>query len=188
MEADRVPAAELRQRFEQGARLEPGRRQRTKGASQLAHGRRGAEAAPHDVADRDPESLPRLEPERVVPVASDLEPLDRGAVGDPDLDALALLKGAREEAALQLERHLLFAPSRLQQLLLIATAVGRIEDGRADHTRPACVVVAQNRVDERRQVAAVRADDLDRDLAHRSLHPQQRRVMRLVVDLPTRGQ
>ena len=111
--ADRMAAAELGQRLEQRTGLEPGRRQRAQGAAQLAHGRRGAEAAPHDVADHDPESLARLEPERVIPVASDLEALLRGAVGDPDLDALAFRKRAREQAALQLERHLLFAPSRL---------------------------------------------------------------------------
>ena len=93
-----------------GAGLEPGRRQRAQGAAQLAHRRGGLEAAPHDVADHDPERLARLEPERVVPVAPDLEALLRRAVGDPDLDALRFAERAREQAALQLERDLLLAP------------------------------------------------------------------------------
>jgi hypothetical protein len=37
-------------------------------------------------------------------------------------------------------------------------------------------------VDEDRQSTAVCADDLQRDLAHRPLHPQQRRVVGLVID------
>src|SRR3712207_8589814 len=50
---------------------------------------------------------PRHEPERVVPVAADLEALLAGAVGDAELDALALGQRPRQEAPLQLrsEEH-----------------------------------------------------------------------------------
>jgi hypothetical protein len=56
--AELVPAGELGQRLEQGARLEAGRRQRAQGAAQLAHGRRGGEPAPDDVPDDDGDRLP----------------------------------------------------------------------------------------------------------------------------------
>ena len=78
--------------------------------------------------------------------------------------------------------RLALAVARGEQLLLVALAVGGVEHRRADD------LPAHLGVDEHGQPAAVGADDVQRDLAHAPLHPQQRRVVRLVVDPPAAGQ
>ena len=78
--------------------------------------------------------------------------------------------------------RLALAVARGEQLLLVALAVGGVEHRRADD------LPAHLGVDEHGQPAAVGADDVQRDLAHAPLHPQQRRVVRLVIDPPAARQ
>jgi hypothetical protein len=75
-----------------------------------------------------------------------------------------------------------------QQLALVAAPVGRVEDRRAHEPRRAVVVGREHGVHEHRQAPPVGAHDVERDLADRALHPQQRRVVGLVVDPPAGGQ
>jgi hypothetical protein len=75
-----------------------------------------------------------------------------------------------------------------QQLALVLLAVPGVEHRRAGGQRAPARVRPQHRVDQNRQPPAIRADDLQRDLTDRSLHPQQRREMGLVVDPAPRGE
>ena len=79
----------------------PRLRQRPGGAAQLAHGRRGAEPAPDDVAHHDRQDA-LVGEEDVVPVAPDLEHLDPGAVGRRDGEADVDRRVHREQRVLQL--------------------------------------------------------------------------------------
>jgi hypothetical protein len=100
----------------------------------------------------------------------------RGQVRDDLLQhADAALRGLRGAA-------------RGEQLALVPAALGRVEDGGPHDPRQPGRVPAQDGVDQRGQPAAVLADHVERDLVHVVLHPQQRRVVGLVVDLTARGE
>jgi hypothetical protein len=80
-----------------------------------------------------------------------------------------------------LARRALAVPGR-QQLTLVELALGRVEDRRANDLGRSLGVSHEHGVDEHGEAVAVRADDVDGDLADRALQPQHRRIVRLVVD------
>jgi hypothetical protein len=153
----------------------------------LAHHRGRLEPPAHHVADHHADRT-LAGPERVVPVASDLQAVDRRLVLHREIQVRVLRQRAGQHAPLQLAGDLVVAVASAQQLLLVAPAVGGVEDGRPHDLRLARLIRSDDGVHEGRQPRAVRADELDGDLLDPSLHPQQRRVMGLVVDPPARGQ
>ena len=186
--ADVVPVRVGVERVEQRPRTQARRGERAHGAAQLAHRRRGADPAADHVSDDEADRLALVEPEGVVPVAPDLEAAHGRAIGDRDLEPRRGGQAARQQAPAQLLGRLLLLAARPHQLLLVAAPVRRVEHGRADALRVPLVVAVEHRVDQRRQPRAVRAHDLHRDLADRALHPQQRRVVGLVVDPAAGGE
>ena len=176
------------ERVEQRAGREARRGERAERAAQLAHDGGRLDPAAHDVADDEGGGLLLVEPEGVIPVAADLVAGLRRAVEDLDAQVRGQRRVAGEQAALQELGDLVLASARSQQLLLVGAAVGRVEDRRADGPRPPGVVAPLDGVDERRQPGAVGTHDVQRDLAYRALHLQQRAEVRLVVDAPGRRQ
>ena len=100
--------------------------------------------------------------------------------GDPLLelgvDALQLLRRPPREVA------------RGEQLLLVFPSVAGVEDGGEVDRRLALRVEPLSGVDQGRQAVAVLADEIERHLADRALHAQQRGEVRLVVDPPGEGE
>jgi hypothetical protein len=73
--------------------------------------------------------------------------------------------------------------ARIQQIALIATSIGRVEDRHPDEGRLVLGVTFFDSVDEHRNRAAVLGDQLERDLIEEPLKAQQWREMSLEIDL-----
>ena len=79
-------------------------------------------------------------------------------------------------------RQLLGAPAREQQLPLVRAAARSRRRSCSRSAGAAVRVRPLDRIDQHRQRLAVAADEIERDLLHEPLHPQQRRVLVLVED------
>ena len=77
---------------------------------------------------------------------------------------------------------------RQQQLPLVASAVGRIEQGDPVEERCAVRIATLARVDQHREDSVVAAHELECDFVREALHVHERRVMRFVIDLRADGQ
>ena len=84
--------------------------------------------------------------------------------------------------ALEFLGGLLGLLAREKQLSLVLSPVGGIEQGDAvDDRIPGCVPLLDS-IGENRQGAAIGADQIEGDLVHKALHPQERREMGVVED------
>src|SRR5665809_142397 len=96
------------------------------------------------------------------------------------------LQGLREHSGARLR---FFGPlSCGQQLAFVFSTVGGMEHRGTDQNDVPIPVPFDGGVDERRHQAITRACEVDGYLANLSLHPQKRRMVRLVEDAPSRRQ
>ena len=181
--ADSMAARVSVKRGEHRRGPEAGRGERADRAAQLAHRRRRRDPPADDITHDEPDGHPLIEPEDVVPVAAHLSPLTAARVGDVELQPGCDRAAPRTAgcAAAARPSHAL-AGGR-------AAAPARSGAGRW-RRRSSCGSPRGRSASSRLRTELIRAgssdpsarSDLDRDLPHRALHLQQRRVVRLVVD------
>ena len=120
--------------------------------------------------------------------APDREPPHPRRVGDAHREILGARQLTGQQALLQRRGDLVSVAAGLEQLLFVATPVAGQEDRDPQAGRLTVGTETDCGVDEDRHPLALGVAQLERDLADRSLHAQQRREVRLVVDPSAGGQ